>query len=64
MAIVLAFPQQTTYATDCSVQPSGVTGTQITVQFDTMSGNQPNTYGNTLYLWQTGRRSSPQTRSR
>lgn len=54
MALLLAVPQQTTLQTNVTIQSSDVTGTQITTHYDTMPGNQPNSYGNTLYLWQTG----------
>ena len=41
MALILAIPNQTSLATSFSVQPSDVTGTQITAHYDTMPGNQP-----------------------
>lgn len=33
---------------------SGILADQVTVSYDTMSGNQPNTYGNFLAIWQSG----------
>jgi hypothetical protein len=30
------------------------TGTQIGVRYDTPNGNQPNSFGNALWIWQTG----------
>jgi hypothetical protein len=37
----------------------GVGGTQIQYTYDTMPGNQPVTYGNTVFLWQTSSQSIP-----
>lgn len=54
MALMLSVPQQTSYATSLSLQPSDVSGNQILAHFDSMPGNQPSNYGNTLFLWQTG----------
>src|SRR5262249_4694012 len=38
---------------------NGVGGTQIQYNYDTMPGNQPVTYGNTVYMWQTTSTSIP-----
>ncbi len=37
----------------------GVGGTQIQFTYDTMPGNQPVTYGNTVFMWQTTSQSIP-----
>jgi hypothetical protein len=37
----------------------GVGGTQIQFTYDTMPGNQPVTYGNTVFMWQTTSSSIP-----
>jgi len=34
------------------IQVAAVSGTSITYSYNTLSGNQPNTYGDTLFLWQ------------
>ena len=44
---------QNTLATSFIIKPDDITGTQITFHYDSMPGNQPNTYGNTVFLWQT-----------
>jgi hypothetical protein len=43
--------------TGFSIPQGGITGTQITIDYDTMPGNQPSAYGDTIFLWQT---SAPQ----
>lgn len=53
MPLTLAVPAQQQLTTAFTIDPSGVTGTQITATFDTMPGNQPNSNANTLFLWQT-----------
>ncbi|MGC3028958.1 hypothetical protein ACPUER_28110 [Burkholderia sp. DN3021] len=53
MPTELIIPSQNTLATSFTIQPQDVTGTQITFHYDSMPGNQPNTYGNTVFLWQT-----------
>jgi hypothetical protein len=59
MPLTLAVPSQTTMATSFVIQPQDVTGTQITFHYDTLPGNQPNSYGNTVYLWQTSSQMIP-----
>ncbi|MGK0600173.1 hypothetical protein [Yokenella regensburgei] len=34
--------------------PDSVTATQITVEYNGPNANQPSTYGNVLYIWQSG----------
>lgn len=36
------------------VNTTNVTGKQISVSFDTPNGNQPDSYGNKLWIWQSG----------
>ncbi|MFL5540209.1 MAG: hypothetical protein ACJ8J0_14560 [Longimicrobiaceae bacterium] len=59
MASSTAIPPQTILATSFIIQPSDVQGNQITYHFDTMPGNQPNSYGNTVFLWQTSQQAVP-----
>jgi hypothetical protein len=59
MATTTATPAQNLLATSFTIQSSDVTGSQITCHYDTMPGNQPNSYGNTLYLWQTSQQFVP-----
>lgn len=54
-----AAPQQTLLATSFTIEPSDITGTQITYEYDSMAGNQPNSYGNTVFLWQTSQQAIP-----
>lgn len=50
---------QNPLATRFTIKPQDVTGTQITYHYDSMAGNQPNTYGNTVFLWQTSQQAVP-----
>ncbi|WDD90627.1 hypothetical protein Bsp3421_000491 (plasmid) [Burkholderia sp. FERM BP-3421] len=50
---------QNTLATGFIIKPEDITGTQITFHYDSMPGNQPNTYGNTVFLWQTSQAAIP-----
>jgi hypothetical protein len=59
MPSTFAIPTQSALATSFSIQPQDVTGTQITFHYDSMAGNQPNAYGNTVFLWQTSQQSIP-----
>jgi len=54
-----ATPAQTLLATSFTIQSSDVAGNQITYHFDTMPGNQPNSNGNTVFLWQTSQQFVP-----
>jgi hypothetical protein len=45
--------------TGFSIPPGGVTGTQITFDYDSMPANQPSTYANTVFIWQTASQSIP-----
>jgi hypothetical protein len=42
----------TNYVTNFSVPSGGVQGTTIVVEFNTLPGNQPNSYGNMVAIWQ------------
>lgn len=53
MAKELNAPSQQALVTNFTIKPEDVTGTQITYRYDTMPGNQPNAYGNTVFIWQT-----------
>ncbi|KVU25201.1 hypothetical protein WK65_14230 [Burkholderia ubonensis] len=55
----LNVPSQNALVTSFTIQPQDVTGTQITFHYDSMPGNQPNSYGNTVFLWQTSQVAVP-----
>jgi hypothetical protein len=59
MAKELNVPSQNALTTGFTIQPQDVTGTQITFHYDTMPGNQPNSYGDTVFLWQTSQQAIP-----
>lgn len=59
MPTELNVPSQNALATGFVIQPQDVTGTQITFHYDSMAGNQPNSYGNTVFLWQTSQQAIP-----
>lgn len=42
----------TNYGTNFSIPAGGVTGTSISLEFNTLPGNQPNAYGNMVAIWQ------------
>jgi hypothetical protein len=48
-------PLQTSF----SINTEGLSGTDIPFDFNTMPGNQPNNYGNTVFLWQTSQSQIP-----
>jgi hypothetical protein len=50
MSDVTAIPQEQLQTT---LSITNVTGTDISFAFNGLAGNQPSTYGNTVYLWQT-----------
>ena len=52
-------PPQTPLATLFSVQSGQVSGNQIGFDYETMAGNQPHSYENTVFLWQTPAQSVP-----
>jgi hypothetical protein len=51
--------QQTQLATSFSIVGGGVAGNQVTYDFATLPGNQPEQYQNTVFLWQTSAQAVP-----
>jgi hypothetical protein len=48
-----ARPAGQSLTTRVQVPESGIGPTHIVFEYSTLPGNQPNTYGNTVFLWQT-----------
>lgn len=42
----------TNYVTNFQIPDGGVTGTSIALEFNTLPGNQPSSYGNMVAIWQ------------
>jgi len=59
MAQQTVVPAQTKYQPTFSL--TNVTGTTIDYAWETMPGNLPETYGNTVFLWQTAAQQVPST---
>jgi hypothetical protein len=54
----LAVDQQLV-TTGFSIPPGGIEAKQITYHYDTMPGNQPASYADTVFIWQTSRQEIP-----